>query len=62
MTAKVRNDKGQRTTRTRNAGHAARENKGHPMREARRQRAAARLAVHVTGPDCGPNCPKRIVA
>ena len=55
----VRNDNGQRATRTRASEHAARVNKGHPRREARRLRAAERLAVHVTGPGCGPNCPKR---
>ena len=31
---------------------AARMNKGHPRREARRQRAAERAAVHVCGPTC----------
>lgn len=56
----VKNDQGQRRTRTRSALHAARTNRGHPMREARRRRAAERLAVHVYNPDrCGPNCPKK---
>jgi len=31
---------------------AARKNKGHPRREARRQRAAERKAAHVCGPTC----------
>jgi hypothetical protein len=63
MTAKVKNDQGQRRTRTRSALHAARTAKGHPMREARRRRAAERLAVHAYNPErCGPNCPKRKAA
>jgi hypothetical protein len=55
-----RSDTGQRTTRTRSSEHAARTPKGHPKREARRQRAAARLAAHVYDPQrCGEECPKR---
>jgi hypothetical protein len=55
-----RSDTGQRTTRTRSSEHAARTPKGHPLREARRQRAAARLALHVYSPDrCKEGCPKR---
>jgi hypothetical protein len=54
------NDKGQRTTRTRSATHAARQNKGHPLRTARRQRAQQRLALHVYDSEkCGENCPKK---
>jgi hypothetical protein len=33
-------------------GPAARVGLGHPRREARRQRAAERLAAHVCGPRC----------
>jgi len=41
-------------------GPAARTNKGHPKRVARRVRAAERLAEHVYNPDrCKPGCPKR---
>ena len=40
----ARNDKGQRQTRTRASEHAARQNKGHPRRQARRERAYARGA------------------
>lgn len=41
-------------------GPAARTNKGHPMRQARRDRAAARLAAHVYDPRrCKKGCPKR---
>ena len=46
-------------SRTKRIGPAARTNKGHPKRQARRDRAAERLAAHVTGPRCGPNCPKK---
>lgn len=47
---------------TRN-GHAARTNKGHPQRQARRDRAADRLAAHVYDPErCKPGCPKRAAA
>lgn len=39
---------------------AARTNKGHPKRAARRARAQARLDVHTYNPErCGPNCPKK---
>lgn len=56
----LRNDNGQRRERTRASEHAARTPKGHPLREARRQRAAARLDVHVYDPDrCKDGCPKR---
>jgi hypothetical protein len=44
---------------TRPGHHAARVNKGHPRRQARRDRAAERLAGHVYGRGCGKNCPKR---
>ena len=37
-------------------GHKiTRVNKGHPRRQARRDRAAARLAAHVCGPTCKRN-------
>ena len=48
----ARSDSNQRRERTRSSAHAARTNKGHPRREARRQRAAERLAAHVCGPEC----------
>lgn len=55
-----RSDNGQRQTRTRASEHAARTPKGHPKREARRERSAARLTRHVYDPDrCKPGCPKR---
>ena len=38
--------------------HAARTGKGHPRRQARQLRAADRLAAHVNGSGCGPNCEK----
>lgn len=38
---------------------AARTNKGHPKKAARRARAEERLEAHVYGPGCGPNCPKK---
>ena len=38
---------------------AARTNKGHPKKAARRARALERLESHINGPDCGPNCPKK---
>jgi hypothetical protein len=34
---------------------AARTNRGHPRRTARRERAAERLAAHVHGPTCKRN-------
>ena len=40
---------------TRPGFHAARINKGHPRRQARRERAAARAALHVCGPTCKRN-------
>ena len=47
------------TKSTRN-GPAARTNKGHPRRQARRDRAAARAAVHVYDPErCKPGCAAR---
>lgn len=46
----ARNDKGQRTTRTRTTEHAARQGKGHPRREERRERAAKRLTPHNAWP------------
>lgn len=54
------NDKGQRTTRTRSSQYAARNNKGHPLREARRKRAQERLKLHVYNPDtCKKGCLKK---
>ena len=38
----VRHDQGQKRTRTRSSEHAARVNKGHPKRQARRDRALER--------------------
>ena len=56
----VRNDKGQRTTRTRSATHAARQNKGHPLRQARIARAQERLRLHVYNPNtCKKGCLKK---
>lgn len=55
-----RTDSNQRRTRTRSRTHAARTTEGDPRREARRQRAADRLAVHAYDPEtCKPGCPKR---
>lgn len=60
MVAVARSDSGQRMTRTRGSAYAARTPKGHPMREARRERARLRLAAHVYNPEtCKPNCPKK---
>ena len=50
--AVARSDSNQRRERTRSSAHAARVNKGHPLREARRQRAAEREANHVCDPTC----------
>lgn len=51
-TFRARSDSNQRRERTRASAHAARVPKGHPMREARRERAAERLAAHVCAPTC----------
>lgn len=57
---KVKNDKGQRTTRTRSAPHAARSNKGFPKKQARIKRAQERLALHVYNPNtCKKGCLKK---